>query len=122
MSKEKLLAQETTVVLFKDEKIYKPSNEVVKQAKIKNPQVIYKAANKRPLKFWENAAKELIWEKKWTKVLDSKDKPFYKWFVGSKCNIIQNALDQHQTTWRKNKVAITWIGDSGEEKKYTYGE
>lgn len=122
MSEEKLLAQETTVVLFQDEKVYKPSNEVVKQAKIKNLKAIYKAANKRPLKFWENAASELIWEKKWTKVLDSSNKPFYKWFVGSKCNIVQNALDQHQTTWRKNKLAISWVGDGGEERKYTYGE
>lgn len=122
MSEEKLLAKETTVVLFKDEKVYKPSKEVVAQAKVKNPKEIYRAANKRPVKFWENAAKELIWEKKWTKVLDSKNKPFYKWFVGSKCNIVQNALDQHQTTWRKNKLAISWIGDGGEKKKYTYGE
>ncbi|MFH1187891.1 MAG: acetate--CoA ligase [bacterium] len=122
MSEEKLLAQETTAVLFRDEEVYQPSNEVITGAKIKNLKRVYKAANKKPLKFWEKAASELIWEKKWTKVLDSSDKPFYKWFVGSKCNIVQNALDQHQTTWRKNKLAITWVGDSGEEKKYTYGE
>jgi acetyl-CoA synthetase len=122
MSEEKLLAKETTVVLFKDEKIYQPSKEVVQEAKIKKYKKVYKAANRRPLKFWENAAKELIWEKKWRKVLDKSEKPFYKWFVGSKCNIVQNALDQHQDTPVKNKLALTWIGDDGTEKKYTYAE
>jgi acetyl-CoA synthetase len=122
MMEEKLLANETTMVLFKDEKIYKPSHEVVQDALIKNYKKVYKKAAKNPIRFWEDAADELVWEKKWDQVLDKSNKPFYKWFVGSKCNIIQNALDQHQTTFRKNKVAITWIGDAGEEKKYTYAD
>lgn len=122
MPEGKLLANETTMVLFKDEKIYKPSKEVVQNAKIKNYKKVYKEASANPLKFWEEAAKELIWAKKWTKVLDDSKKPFYKWFVGSKCNIVQNALDQHQTTWRKNKVALIWVGDDGQERKYTYGD
>ena len=48
--------------------------------------------------FWEARAKELVeWYEPWTKVLDESDKPFFKWFVGAKTNIVHNAIDRHLT-------------------------
>jgi acetyl-CoA synthetase len=32
--------------------------------------------------FWAAEAGELEWFKKWDKVLDDSNKPFYKWYVG----------------------------------------
>ena len=35
-----------------------------------------------PEGFWENAAQAVTWSKKWDKVLDDSNKPFYRWFRG----------------------------------------
>ncbi|MBW2963965.1 acetate--CoA ligase [Candidatus Woesearchaeota archaeon] len=43
------------------------------------------------------------------------------WFSKGKLNAGYNAIDRHVDTWRKNKVALYWIGDT-EEKKYTFLE
>ena len=43
------------------------------------------------------------------------------WFDG-KLNAAYNAVDRHTQTWRKNKVALYWEGEEGEEKKYTFEE
>jgi len=79
-------------------------------------------AESDPEAFWEEAAEELEWAKKWEKVLDDSKKPFYKWFVGSKCNIFQNALERHQDTDIKNKTAIISEQEGGRVKELTYGE
>ena len=64
--------------------------------------------------------KELKWFKKWTKVLDDSGKPFYKWFVGAKTNIVHNALDRHLTTPTRNKLALIWEGENGDLRTFSY--
>jgi|GEM_PF-7872 len=66
--------------------------------------------------FWANVAKELDWFKPWERVLDVSNPPFYKWFVGGRLNISYLAVDRHVKTWRKNKVAIIWEGESVDER------
>ena len=48
-----------------------------------------------PEEFWAEAAGEISWYKKWNKVLDSSNPPFYRWFVGGEVNTCYNALDRH---------------------------
>lgn len=43
------------------------------------------------------------------------------WFDGS-LNAAYNAVDRHVQTWRKNKVALYWEDEAGNEKKYTFEE
>ncbi|MEK6604656.1 MAG: acetate--CoA ligase, partial [Nitrospirota bacterium] len=71
--------------------------------------------------FWDKAARELEWFSPWTKVLEW-DYPWAKWFVGATCNITHNCLDRHIKTWRKNKVALMWVGEDDSERIFTYGE
>ena len=47
---------------------------------------------------------------------------FYKWCRGRTHNIVLNALDRHQTTHVRNKVAIIWEGEDGTVKVYSYFE
>jgi hypothetical protein len=76
---------------------------------------------KNPEGFWAERAEELEWFEKWDKVLDDSNKPFYKWFVGGKTNIVHNALDRHLKTWRKNKLALIWVSEDGkEERTFSY--
>ena len=69
--------------------------------------------------FWEKQAHHLEWFKKWDKVLEW-NYPYAKWFVNAKLNITHNCLDRHVANHRRNKVALIWRGEEGEERIFTY--
>jgi acetyl-CoA synthetase len=69
--------------------------------------------------FWSNQADNLIWFKKWHKILDW-NPPFAKWFVGGQLNVSVNCLDRHIDNHHKNKAAIVWQGENGKVQTYTY--
>ncbi|HYF64707.1 MAG TPA: acetate--CoA ligase [Herpetosiphonaceae bacterium] len=71
--------------------------------------------------FWTDMATRLIdWHTPFTTGLDDSNAPFYKWFSDGKLNIVHNALDRQVKTWRKNKVALIWESEKGDNKTYTY--
>ncbi|WP_455391739.1 acetate--CoA ligase [[Eubacterium] cellulosolvens] len=81
---------------------------------------LYNRSIEDPEGFWaDQAESELYWYKKWDKVL-TWDPPFAKWFEGGKINVTYNCLDRHLKTWRKNKAAIIWESEHGQNKIYTY--
>ena len=100
--------------------VYYPSQEVVNYANISNWDELNKNASSDYLGFWGSLANELDWFKKWDKVLDDSNKPFYKWFTGGRCNIAYNCLDKHVKTFRRNKLALIWEGEKGEFKSFSY--
>lgn len=100
--------------------IVHPSKKVIEQAHIKDYESLYKKSIEDREGFWSEEAANLEWYKKWDRVLDDSDKPFYKWFSGGKINIIQNAIDRHLNTWRKNKLAMIWEGEPGDLRTYSY--
>jgi acetyl-CoA synthetase len=110
------MADKQLEALLQENRTFAPSKEFVKNA-------VVSGAKARPpkdrLKFWEDFAKELHWFKKWTKVLDW-NLPHAKWFVGGKTNMAYNCLDRHLTTHRRNKAAILWEGEPGEQRTLTY--
>ncbi len=77
-------------------------------------------AQKDMLKFWAERAGELEWYEPWTKVLDDSNKPFYKWYIGGKVNIVHNCLDRYVKTWRRNKLALIWEGETGDQRAFSY--
>jgi acetyl-CoA synthetase len=99
---------------------YYPDEAVVNSAYIPDYEKVYKQALKDPQAFWAEQAETLEWYKKWDKVLDESNAPFYQWFVGGKTNIILNALDRHVKTFRKNKLALIWEGEPGDTRTYSY--
>ena len=103
-----------------NDSIYYPSDEVVRGAHVKEYEQLYKRSLEDPEGFWASIAEELEWYQKWDKVLDAGDKPFYKWFVGGKTNIIHNALDRHMKTSRRNKLALIWVGEPGDSRTFSY--
>lgn len=98
-----------------------PNSEVIKNSHIKNYEDLYNTTINNPEKFWEGVAGELSWSKKWDKVLDWKA-PYARWFVGAKCNIVENALDRHLNTQTAGKLALIWEGQDQTVRKYTYKE
>ena len=76
-----------------------------------------------PDAFWGEAAEDCHWYKKWDKVLDDSNKPFYRWFTGGICNTCYNALDLHVENGRGDQVALIYDSPVTDTiKKYTYRE
>ncbi len=97
-----------------------PSEDIVNNAHVPDYEALYAEAKADPEAFWAKQAESLDWYKKWDQVLDSSKAPFYKWFVGGKTNIVLNALDRHVKTWRKNKVALIFEGEKGDQQQFSY--
>ena len=107
--------------LLHEQRVVHPSAETRARAYIKDYEAAYQQSIADPEVFWSAAAKELEWFSPWSKVLDWQY-PWAKWFVGATCNISYNCLDRHVNSWRKNKVAVIWVGEQGEERIFTYAE
>ncbi len=107
--------------LQKSSRIIHPTAELKAQAHIQDYDTAYQESIADPEKFWEGIAKELHWFSPWNKVLEW-NYPWAKWFLGGTCNISYNCLDRHVNSWRKNKVAVIWVGENGEERIFTYAE
>ncbi len=100
--------------------LYHPSQKVIASARIKDYETLYRQSIENREEFWAKEAEDLDWYRKWDKVLDDTTHPFYTWFVGGKLNIVQNAIDRHLMTWRRNKIAIIWEGETGEVRSFSY--
>lgn len=99
---------------------YYPSEEILQNAIVKDWQKLYDEAAADLEGYWAMQAEKLGWYRKWDKVLDESNAPFFKWFVGGQTNIIHNALDRHVKTYRKNKLALIWEGEPGDKRTYSY--
>ncbi len=100
--------------------VYSPSAEFVAAANMKGHAEVARQAELDLPGFWGARAAEFEWFKPWDNVLDESNKPFYKWFVGGKVNIVYNCLDRHIKTWRRNKLALIWEGEKGEVRTFSY--
>ena len=65
-------------------------------------QEVYARSISEPAAFWGEAGEAIEWTKKWDKVLDDANKPFYRWFAGGELNTCYNALDYHVAEGRKD--------------------
>lgn len=111
----------TFATLMNEKRTFAPNAEFSKTANWNDP-AIYEKAKADPEAFWAELADELLdWDTPWTKTLEWNN-PDAKWFVGGKLNVCYNCVDRHVKTWRKNKAAIIWEGEYGDNKVYTYQE
>jgi acetyl-CoA synthetase len=108
-----------------DQAVFPPDTEFVRRANVQGLPAyreLYQRAAEQPETFWgELAGRELFWFQKWSHVFEW-NPPLAKWFVGSKTNVSYNCLDRHLSTPRKNKVALIWEGESGEQRMISYQE
>ncbi|GAB4374007.1 MAG: acetate--CoA ligase [Calditrichia bacterium] len=104
----------------KNEEMYYPSQEVVERAHIKDYDSLYRYSIENREAFWAEQAEQIEWFKKWDRVLDDSNPPFYKWFTGGRINIVHNAIDRHLKTWRRNKLALIWEGEPGDLRTFSY--
>ncbi len=105
--------------------VFYPNREFSAQARVKNMceyNELVAEANEDYEAFWDRYAKEKIeWFKPYTKVLDESNYPFVKWFEGGQLNVSVQCVDRH-LEHRKNKAAIIFEGDRGDNQIITYLE
>jgi len=104
--------------------VHKPSKEFSKKARLGSMaeyKKLYEHSIRKPEKFWASEAKELVWQKPFSKVLQWKA-PDAKWFLGGKINVAENCVDRHATGARANKAAIIWEGEPGDQRTLTYAQ
>ncbi len=100
--------------------VYYPSEKTRQKAIVKDRSELDSRAASDMEGFWAGYAEELHWFRKWDRVLDDTGRPFFKWFTGGETNISYNCLDRHLGTYRRNKIAIIWEGESGEVETMSY--
>jgi len=76
--------------------------------KYKSYDEAYRRSLTDPDGFWGEIAEDIIWERRWNKVLDATNAPFYRWFTGGILNTCYNALDYHVAQGRGEQVAIIY--------------
>jgi propionyl-CoA synthetase len=76
-----------------------------------------------PSKFWETAAGEVFWDRKWDQVLDPSGAPFYRWFEGGILNTCHNCLDAHIEQGTGTRTALIYDSPvTAQKKEFTYRE
>ena len=76
-----------------------------------------------PAGFWGEIAEDCHWYKKWDKVLDDSNKPFFRWFTGGEVNTCFNALDYHIEQGRGDQAALIYDSPVTDTiRSYTYSE
>ena len=82
---------------------------------------VFQRSIQDPNGFWGEAAEAISWEKKWDRVLDDSNPPFYRWFVGGELNTCYNAVDRHVESGRGDQTAIIYDSPvTGTVQKITY--
>src|SRR3989338_4333569 len=105
-------------VLLQEKRQFPPPETFQSQTWVKDESVYDKAA-RNPEAFWERWAAELSWFKKWERVLEWKP-PYAKWFVGGQLNISYNCVDRWAKSSARNKAALIWEGEPGDQRTLTY--
>ncbi|MCP5365736.1 MAG: AMP-binding protein, partial [Hyphomicrobiales bacterium] len=76
-----------------------------------------------PEGFWGEVAEDISWYKKWDKVLDASNKPFYRWFTGGIVNTCYNAVDRHVEAGHGDRLALIYDSPvTSTVRKYTYSD
>ncbi len=84
---------------------------------------IYQKSIKDPEGFWSEIANSVFWYKKPSKILNSDNPPFYKWFENGTTNTCFNAVDLHVKNGNGEKLAIIYDSPiTNSKKKITYSQ
>ncbi len=111
--------------MLQESRVFQPPADLAKTAWIGSAeaaQALRDEARADPAAFWSRLAKEMIvWRRPFTKTMEG-SLPETKWFVDGELNATETCLDRHLSTWRRNKAAIVWEGEPGDQRVLTYGD
>ena len=113
------MSSETLDNLSSENRTFAPTPEFAAQANAKPN--LYAEAEQAGVKFWEQQAEALTWDRKWDSALEW-NPPFAKWFVGGKINATVNALDRHVAEGHGGRIAFHFEGEPGDTRTISYAQ
>ncbi|MBX3637971.1 MAG: acetate--CoA ligase [Rubrivivax sp.] len=107
-------------------KLYEPPAALVAAARVSG-MAAYRAladeAERDYEGYWARLAREFVsWKTPFTKVLDSSEAPFFKWFEDGTLNVSYNCLDRNIERGLGDKTAIIFEADDGAVTRVSYRE
>ncbi len=75
--------------------------------------------------FWDSLLRFIGMEfyQPYTRAIDvSRGEPWPRWCVGGTTNVVLNCLDKHMATSVRDQQAISWEGEDGKRRAWTYAE
>ncbi len=118
------MSDHTIQSVSKESRVFEPPTDFAKKARVPTREAydnLYRQSMEQPEEFWGEQARNLHWHKPFTKVL-TWDAPHVKWFEDGKTNLAYNALDVHANGARRDKPALIWEGEPGDQRTFTYHE
>ena len=119
------MSQDAMESILHEKRVFNPSASFSNRAHLGSMEAyraLYQRSLEEPEAFWAEAAANLEWFRKWDRVLDESEAPFYKWFTGGKLNICHNAVDRWADGPQAGKRAIVWEGEPGDQRVLTYAD
>jgi acetyl-CoA synthetase len=101
-------------VHWKEEDYFEPTPKFISQANLTDKNILKKFGMENFPQCYTDYAEMLDWDKKWDKVLDASNPPFFKWFVGGQLNACYNCVDRHLAKY-KNKTALHFVPEPEDE-------
>src|SRR5919198_816030 len=110
-------------VHWQEEGYFAPPKEFVAQSNLRDKSIFKRFALEKFPGYYKEFAELLDWYKKWDKIFDGSNPPFWKWYVGGKINACYNCVDRHLASQR-NKTAIHFVPELEHEpiQHVTYQE
>lgn len=102
-----------------DEQAQDFASPLTQSAILTDAPALLQQANRNPDQFWADHAKTLTWQEPW-KTVSEITLPDHQWFVGGRINACENALDRHVHAGDGDNAALTWLGEDGAERTFTY--
>ncbi|HZO12698.1 MAG TPA: AMP-binding protein, partial [Polyangiaceae bacterium] len=118
------MSQQAIDSLLKEERRFDPPHRFAEKAHIglrEEYDKLYRESLESPDAFWRREARDLVFRKKWSTTFEW-ELPHARWFADAQLNITESCLDRHLTGLRKNKAAIIWEGEPGDQRTVTYAQ
>ena len=105
-------------VLLTETRSFPPPAEFRTRAHV-NSEAFAEEAARDPEAYWAKMAGAIDWISPWKTVLEWTP-PHAKWFLGGKLNVSANCVDRHVRGATRNKAALIWEGEPGDQRTLTY--
>ena len=85
--------------------------------------VTYGELRSNPIRWWEQAAADIHWHRRWLQTFDATQGPYWWWFVGGMLNTCFNCVDRHVEAGRGGQAALIWESPmTGQVQAVTYSQ
>jgi acetyl-CoA synthetase len=116
------MSEQSIESISKESRTFEPSAEFAQRARLATRakyDELYQHSIAQPDAFWAEQAKTLHWFKAPTKILTG-SLPDVKWFEDGTLNASYNCLDRHVHDGKGDKIALSFEGEPGDKRSWTY--